>query len=57
MKEKARLSLPEKCTMTHEVIEVLISGIAIGSIYAVMSVGMTLVYGVSRVFNFAYGSF
>lgn len=43
--------------MTHEVAEVLISGIALGSIYAVMSVGMTLVYGVSRVFNFAYGSF
>jgi branched-chain amino acid transport system permease protein len=43
--------------MTHEVAEVLISGIALGSVYAVMSVGMTLVYGVSRVFNFAYGSF
>jgi len=49
--------LPEKCTMTREVAEVLISGIALGSIYAIMSVGMTLVYGVSRVFNFAYGSF
>jgi branched-chain amino acid transport system permease protein len=43
--------------MTHAVAEVLISGIALGSVYAVMSVGMTLVYGVSRVFNFAYGSF
>ncbi len=57
MKGKARLSLPEECTMAREVIEVLISGIALGSIYAIMSVGMTLVYGVSRVFNFAYGSF
>jgi len=57
VREKARLSLPQKCTMTREVAEVLISGIALGSIYAVMSVGMTLVYGVSRVFNFAYGSF
>lgn len=43
--------------MTHEVAEVLISGIALGSVYAIMSVGMTLVYGISRVFNFAYGSF
>jgi branched-chain amino acid transport system permease protein len=43
--------------MTHEVAEVLISGIALGAVYAIMSVGMTLVYGVSRVFNFAYGSF
>lgn len=51
------MNLPEEYTMTHEVTEVLISGIALGSIYAIMSVGMTLVYGVSRVFNFAYGSF
>jgi len=43
--------------MTHEVTEVLISGIALGSVYAIMSVGMTLVYGVSKVFNWAYGSF
>ena len=41
----------------HEVAEVLISGIALGSVYAIMSVGMTLVYGITRVFNFAYGSF
>jgi branched-chain amino acid transport system permease protein len=43
--------------MAHEVAEVLISGITLGSVYAIMSVGMTLVYGISRVFNFAYGSF
>jgi len=41
----------------YDLIEVLISGVAIGSIYAVMSIGMALVYGISRVFNFAYGSF
>ncbi len=28
-----------------------------GSVYALMAVGLTLVYGVSKVFNFAYGSF
>jgi len=38
-------------------IEVFIGGIVNGSIYAIMSVGLSLVYGVSRVFNFAYGSF
>ncbi len=42
--------------MTHELAEVLISGIALGAIYAIMASGMTLVYGVLRVFNFAYGS-
>lgn len=43
--------------MTHELAEVLISGIVLGAIYAVMASGMSLVYGVLRVFNFAYGSF
>ena len=38
-------------------VEVIIGGIVNGSIYAIMSVGLSLVYGVSRVFNFAYGSF
>ena len=28
-----------------------------GSVYALMAVGLTLVYGVSKAFNFAYGSF
>jgi len=40
-----------------EIIDVLIGGIAVGSLYAVMSIGLSLVYGVSRTFNFAYGSF
>lgn len=43
--------------MSHELAEVLISGVALGAIYAIMASGMTLVYGVLRVFNFAYGSF
>lgn len=37
--------------------EILISGLTNGTVYAVMALGMTLVYGVTRVFNFAYGSF
>ena len=43
--------------MGRELVEVLISGITNGSVYAVMAVGMALVYGVTKVFNFAYGSF
>jgi len=43
--------------MIRELIDVLISGITNGSVYAIMAVGMALVYGVTRVFNFAYGSF
>lgn len=37
--------------------ELMIGAAVNGSIYAVMSVGLSLVYGVTRVFNFAYGSF
>ena len=43
--------------MFHELLDVLLSGITNGSVYAVMAVGMALVYGVTKVFNFAYGSF
>ena len=41
----------------HQVAEVFISALILGSAYAMMAVGMSLVYGVSKVFNFAYGSF
>lgn len=43
--------------MTHELVDVVISGLSSGSTYAMMALGMALVYGISRVFNFAYGSF
>jgi branched-chain amino acid transport system permease protein len=37
--------------------QLLLSGILIGSIYALMSVGLTLIFGVLRVVNFAHGEF
>ncbi len=43
--------------MFLEIIDVFISGLINGSIYALMAVGLTLVYGVTKAFNFAYGSF
>lgn len=43
--------------MLIEIIDVIVSGLTNGSVYALMAVGLTLVYGVSRAFNFAYGSF
>jgi len=36
---------------------VIIAGLSTGSVYALMAVGMTLVYGVTKAFNFAYGDF
>ncbi len=41
----------------YEIIDVIISGLTNGSVYALMAVGLTLVYGVTKAFNFAYGSF
>lgn len=38
-------------------IDVLVSGITLGAVYSVNALGLSLVYGVSRVFNFAYGAF
>ncbi len=40
-----------------EVIDVLLVAISLGGIYALMALGLTLVYGITRVFNFALGSF
>jgi branched-chain amino acid transport system permease protein len=37
--------------------QLFLSGILIGSIYALMSIGLTLIFGVLRVVNFAHGEF
>ncbi len=43
--------------LLFELTDVIISGLTNGSVYALMAVGLTLVYGVTKAFNFAYGSF
>jgi branched-chain amino acid transport system permease protein len=35
----------------------LISGFILGTIYALMSLGLTLIYGMGNIFNFAHGAF
>src|SRR6476646_6265724 len=37
--------------------QLVLSGIFIGGIYALMSMGLTLIFGVLRIVNFAYGEF
>lgn len=41
----------------NTIIQLVISGFLIGSIYALMSIGLTLIFGVLRVVNFAHGEF
>ena len=37
--------------------QLLVSGIMLGGIYAIMSIGLTLIFGVLKVVNFAHGEF
>lgn len=37
--------------------QLIFSGVLIGSIYALMSIGLTLIFGVLRIVNFAHGEF
>jgi branched-chain amino acid transport system permease protein len=39
------------------IVQLIVSGILIGSIYALMSIGLTLIFGVLRIVNFAHGEF
>ncbi len=38
-------------------LQIIISGLLIGSLYGVISIGITLIYGTLRIVNFAYGEF
>ena len=38
-------------------LEAIISGITMGSIYGLTALGLTLIFGVMKVINFAHGSF
>ncbi len=38
-------------------LQILVSGLLIGSIYSIISIGITLIYGTMRIVNFCYGDF
>jgi branched-chain amino acid transport system permease protein len=39
------------------IVQLVVSGILIGSVYVLMSIGLTLIFGVLRIVNFAHGEF
>src|SRR5512142_2756690 len=39
------------------ILQVIVNGISTGSLYGVIAIGLTLVFGVMRVVNFAHGDF
>jgi branched-chain amino acid transport system permease protein len=41
----------------NAIAQLLVSGIMLGAIYALMSIGLTLIFGVLRIVNFAHGEF
>jgi branched-chain amino acid transport system permease protein len=41
----------------NTLVQLVVSGILIGGVYALMSLGLTLIFGVLRVVNFAHGEF
>ena len=40
---------------TMEFLSYLINGISLGSIYAIIALGYTMVYGIAKMLNFAHG--
>lgn len=41
--------------ITMEFLSYLISGISLGSVYAIIALGYTMVYGIAKMLNFAHG--
>ena len=39
------------------IVDVVLSGLVLGGIYALIAMGLTLQYGVARIMNLAYGEF
>ena len=47
----------EKITLTGQLFQYLITGLTVGSIYAMVAVGFNIIYNVTEIINFAQGEF
>lgn len=43
--------------MPGDIGQILISGLLLGGVYAIISIGLTMIFGVVRIINFAHGEF
>ena len=43
--------------MLSAIFEQIVNGIVTGSVYAIVAVGMTMIFGVLRAINFAHGEY
>ena len=44
-----------KMEFTQQFVQQLINGISLGSIYALIALGYTMIYGIIKLINFAHG--
>lgn len=42
-------------SLLHQFLQQLINGISLGSIYALIALGYTMIYGILKLINFAHG--
>jgi len=47
----------EKITLAGQLFQYLITGITVGSVYAMVAVGFNIIYNVTEIINFAQGEF
>lgn len=43
--------------VAEQVVDLLIIGVTLGAVYAIMAMGLSFVYGITKIFNYAQGAF